>query len=162
MPTCRQCNDTGVQETGNNDFPCDCPAGKTALFHQAGVIGPITGTEVRRHFLNGSPEPLHVGRDPLRAEDLPGRKAWREATSVITPAQARERSNVSDASRAFERRVNAAIEKACDTQQWPVRVALSEYSSVAEHVAEKYRKAGWTTEIVRDARDGDFLTLGRP
>lgn len=76
-PKCPTCNDTGVHETGNNDLPCDCPAGETALFNRAGVIGPVTGAEIKRHFLNGSPEPLHIGRDPMRAEDLPGRQEKR-------------------------------------------------------------------------------------
>ena len=73
MPQCNICNDTGVEETGNNDLPCYCPAGKTALFNCAGVIGPITGEEMARHFFNGSPEPLDHWDYPIRAEDLPGR-----------------------------------------------------------------------------------------
>ena len=56
-PLCDRCNDTGVWETGNNDLPCDCPAGKRAIFNVAGVSRPVTGEEVQRHFLNGSPEP---------------------------------------------------------------------------------------------------------
>ncbi|NIT79557.1 MAG: hypothetical protein GWO44_22355 [Thermoplasmata archaeon] len=28
LPTCDKCGGTGVWETGNNDLPCDCPAGK--------------------------------------------------------------------------------------------------------------------------------------
>jgi len=73
-PKCSACNDTGVNETGNNDLPCDCPAGDAALFNQAGVRGPVTGAEIKRHFLNGSPDPLRIGRETLRAEDLPGRR----------------------------------------------------------------------------------------
>jgi hypothetical protein len=75
MPKCTICNDTGVFETGNNDLPCDCPAGATALFNQAGVDGPITGEQVRRHFLNGSPEPIRIDcRTPIQASDLPKRQ----------------------------------------------------------------------------------------
>lgn len=74
MPKCAKCNDTGVNETGNNDLPCDCPAGATALFNQAGVKGPVTGEEVRRHFLNGSPEFIRTGRHPILASSLPGRQ----------------------------------------------------------------------------------------
>ncbi len=33
---CPECNDTGVVETGNNDLPCDCPAGDDAVFNVAG------------------------------------------------------------------------------------------------------------------------------
>ena len=71
---CRECNDTGVIETGNNDLPCDCPAGSTALFSQAGVDGPVTGKEVRRHFLNTSPDPIRAGRQLIPASSLPGRE----------------------------------------------------------------------------------------
>ncbi|MDO8583741.1 MAG: hypothetical protein Q7R83_01020 [bacterium] len=74
MPNCTRCNDTGVIETGNNDLPCDCPAGDTAFFNEAGVKGPVTGAEIKRHFYNGCPEPIRTGRDPILASDLPGRK----------------------------------------------------------------------------------------
>lgn len=57
-PACISCNDTGVIDTGNNELPCDqCPKGDTAKFNVAGVKGPITGAEVKRHYLNNSPEP---------------------------------------------------------------------------------------------------------
>ena len=71
---CKKCNDTGVLETGNNDLPCNCPAGDSALFNMCGVEGPVTGKEMRRHFLNGCPEPIHIGKKNIRAEDLPGRQ----------------------------------------------------------------------------------------
>ena len=74
MPKCKECDDTGVIETGNNDLPCDCPAGATALFNQAGVDGPVTGEEMRRHFFNNSPEPIRTGRDSILASSLPGRQ----------------------------------------------------------------------------------------
>lgn len=61
MAECKKCNDTGSIETGNNDLPCDCPAGKTALFNVAGAPRPVTGAELQRHYLNGSPEPLEPG-----------------------------------------------------------------------------------------------------
>ncbi len=51
------CGGTGVIETGNNDLPCDCPAGDRARFNVAGVRGTISGAEVKRHHLNDSPEP---------------------------------------------------------------------------------------------------------
>jgi len=57
MADCKRCGDSGVIETGNNDLPCDCPAGKKAKFNVAGVKGTVSGEEVKRHFLNGSPEP---------------------------------------------------------------------------------------------------------
>ncbi len=74
MYKCQKCRDTGVIEMGNNDLPCDCIAGSKALFNQAGVEGPVTGTEIRRHFLNGSPEPIRTSRNMIPASDLPGRK----------------------------------------------------------------------------------------
>lgn len=74
-PKCSKCDDTGVWETGNNDLPCDCPAGRTALFNVAGVDGQVTGDEIERHFLNGALEPIQRhGRDPIKADELPGRR----------------------------------------------------------------------------------------
>jgi hypothetical protein len=66
MAKCQKCGDTGVIETGNNDLPCGCPAGDTALFNEAGVRGPVTGLEIRKHFLNDSPEPIAI---PSRGVD---------------------------------------------------------------------------------------------
>jgi len=57
MANCSRCKDTGVIDTGNNDLPCHCGAGDTAQFNVAGVRGPISGAEVKKHHLNGSPEP---------------------------------------------------------------------------------------------------------
>lgn len=45
--TCARCGDTGVWETGNNDLPCNCPAGATAVFNVAGFDEPATGAEIR-------------------------------------------------------------------------------------------------------------------
>lgn len=47
MATCDTCSDTGIIETGNNDIPCDCPAGDTAQFNVAGE-GTLTGAEIKR------------------------------------------------------------------------------------------------------------------
>jgi len=55
---CEKCRDTGVWDTGNNDLPCECPAGKTALFNVAGVKGTVTGAEMERHLFNTSPQPM--------------------------------------------------------------------------------------------------------
>jgi hypothetical protein len=55
---CDKCHGSGVWETGNNDIPCSCPAGKKALFNVAGIEGIVTGEEMERHLLNDSPEPL--------------------------------------------------------------------------------------------------------
>jgi hypothetical protein len=71
---CKKCNDSGVIETGNNDIPCSCPMGDKALFNHAGVSGEVTGAEIKRHFQNGSPEPIETGRDPISALSLPGRR----------------------------------------------------------------------------------------
>jgi CheY-like chemotaxis protein len=69
---CPECNGTGTIDTGNNDLPCDCPAGDTALFNDAFVEGgPITGAEMKRHFLNDSPEPIE---GTVRVENIPGRQ----------------------------------------------------------------------------------------
>lgn len=77
-PTCSKCGDTGSIDTGNNDLPCDCPAGETAKFNQAGVRGPVTGREVKQHFLNDSPKPILLGREGMEATALPGRKLLTE------------------------------------------------------------------------------------
>ncbi len=74
MPKCVKCNDTGSIDTGNNDLPCDCPAGDTALFNTTGVEGPVTGAELKRHFFNGSPESIETGREKIPASSLPGRQ----------------------------------------------------------------------------------------
>ena len=71
---CKDCNDTGVIDTGNNDLPCRCEKGKTALFNIAGVVGTVTGSEMQRHFLNQSPEPIRPGKTRILASELPGRK----------------------------------------------------------------------------------------
>ena len=65
------CGGTGVVETGSNDLPCECPAGDVALFNQCGIIGPITGKQMRRHFLNNSPEPIKIGEEDILASSLP-------------------------------------------------------------------------------------------
>jgi hypothetical protein len=66
---CASCNDTGVIETGNNDLPCDCPAGGAARFNVAGV-GNVSGEAVRRHYLNSSPEPRPPAATRKRARKL--------------------------------------------------------------------------------------------
>jgi hypothetical protein len=68
---CNQCNDTGVIETGNNDLPCDCPMGDKASFNSGWVRGgSITGAEVKKHFLNNSPEKIEK---VIHRSQLPGR-----------------------------------------------------------------------------------------
>ena len=73
MAKCTRCNNTGVIDTGNNDFPCSCPAGRTAQFNVAGVNGLVTGEEVERHFFNGSPEPIEPTAEGIDAASLPRR-----------------------------------------------------------------------------------------
>jgi len=48
---CPKCHDTGVIETGNNDLPCECPAGDMAEFSVAGrskVKGSVLKAEWER------------------------------------------------------------------------------------------------------------------
>lgn len=45
---CKLCNDTGVYETGNNDLPCSCPRGDTAVFNTA-AHGLVTGAFLKAH-----------------------------------------------------------------------------------------------------------------
>lgn len=46
MASCEKCNGTGVIETGNNDEPCDCPAGDGAIFNVAGR-GEVFGATLK-------------------------------------------------------------------------------------------------------------------
>lgn len=73
LKKCNRCKN-GVVDTGNNDLPCDCLKGSSALFNIAGFEGLVSGAESRRHFFNGSPEPLsgRCGKEIL-ASSLPGR-----------------------------------------------------------------------------------------
>lgn len=75
MPRCEKCGDTGIIETGNNDLPCDCSFGDTALFNIAWVEGPVTGAEMRRHFMNHSPERIGLSGKTILASSLPGRES---------------------------------------------------------------------------------------
>ncbi len=72
MAACGKCVN-GVIDTGNNEIPCDCAAGNTALFRIASVDGVVTGAESRRHFHNGSPEPIATSGGRVSASTLPGR-----------------------------------------------------------------------------------------
>jgi hypothetical protein len=69
MVSCYNCNDTGVIETGNNDLPCNCPAGDKAMFNIAGESQPVIGKDVKLFFLNNSSFPI----DPLNLEDNLGK-----------------------------------------------------------------------------------------
>lgn len=73
LPNCIECYDTGVIETGNNDLPCDCRLGAIALFNTVGVDGPVTGSEMRDHFLNNSPNPIETTGGRIDAWSLPSR-----------------------------------------------------------------------------------------
>ncbi len=44
---CPDCGGSGVIETGNNDLPCDCPAGDAAVFNVSGM-GRVRGSELKR------------------------------------------------------------------------------------------------------------------
>jgi hypothetical protein len=73
---CELCRDTGVCDTGNNELPRpNCPElADRALFNDAHVVGgPITGREMKRHFLNSSPEPLWH-KAPVHVSEIPGRE----------------------------------------------------------------------------------------
>lgn len=83
MSKCCECGDTGIIDNGNNALPCDCRAGDKALFRLAGVEGAVTGAEIKRHFLNNSPEPIERGPGNMKAEDLPGRKKKVPALKLV-------------------------------------------------------------------------------
>ena len=85
MASCDKCKDTGVIETGNNDFPCNCSTGDATLFNVTNVVGPVTGVEIKKHFLNNSPEPLVLGPEPVLASNLPDReeKLLQESNNLL-------------------------------------------------------------------------------
>ena len=49
---CEKCNGTGVYETGNNDLPCSCTMGATAVFNVLTEDGlkSMTGAEFNAHL----------------------------------------------------------------------------------------------------------------
>lgn len=55
---CKTCNGTGVEDTGNNDFPCHCPLGKTTVFNVSTSSGlkQMTGAELDAYNAAGQPE----------------------------------------------------------------------------------------------------------
>ena len=69
---CNRCKG-GLIRIGNNEFMCDCSKGSTVLFNDATVDGLVSGAELRRHFFNGSPEPLNRCDKQIKASSLPGR-----------------------------------------------------------------------------------------
>jgi hypothetical protein len=75
MSKCEKCNGTGTIDTGNNELPCDCEAGNTAMFSIAGVDGSVTGKEVKLFFLNDSPFEMKLRKDRIPASSLPTRIA---------------------------------------------------------------------------------------
>lgn len=48
MAVCQTCRDTGIEDTGNGDFPCHCGRGDRKLFNTS--RGQEVGAEVRRHM----------------------------------------------------------------------------------------------------------------
>jgi len=46
---CRDCEDTGIIITGNNDLPCACPAGDRAVFNDC-KYGRVTGKELKQRL----------------------------------------------------------------------------------------------------------------
>lgn len=67
--SCPTCNGTGVIETGNNDLPCDCPAGNTAKFNISveGRLRQLSGSQVRAVY---GPGPLPTTTKLVRKEPL--------------------------------------------------------------------------------------------
>lgn len=48
MPSCSICNDTGVEDTGNGDFPCSCGRGDRLLFNT--TRGQEFGDDLRHRY----------------------------------------------------------------------------------------------------------------
>lgn len=47
---CPKCGGTGVIETGNNDYPCQCASGDTALFNVSGMNSPVSGKRYKQEL----------------------------------------------------------------------------------------------------------------
>jgi hypothetical protein len=60
---CTRCGGAGVIETGNNDLPCDCPAGDTALFNTCWHDRPVTKKEMEEF-------PYGFDKTPEEVEEL--------------------------------------------------------------------------------------------
>lgn len=69
---CTRCNDTGVIETGNNDLPCDCEAGQTAVFNVATCGGVV---QMNGSSFASSSEVQK--REPRRVEWIEGKGSYR-------------------------------------------------------------------------------------
>jgi len=74
---CSICNDTGVEDTGNNELPCVCPAGDTALFSVAGIKGPVPGGALKREY------EMRSQRDAALAKVKALRAALLEACEMV-------------------------------------------------------------------------------
>ncbi len=87
-PKCRKCRDKGKIVRARSTFPCECPSVLTAEFPFAGIAGPITGAEIKRHFAPNCPQPVFLGlrRIPVdyfrrRIEEIYGSPATVPASS---------------------------------------------------------------------------------
>lgn len=54
---CGNCNGTGVLDSGNGDFPCDCVAGDQVLFNVTGELGPVVGRDLKNRTSPVVPAP---------------------------------------------------------------------------------------------------------
>lgn len=57
MAPCKECNGTGMDDSGNNDMPCDCQAGDTAIFNVAGR-GQVSGATLKKEWEDLRKAPL--------------------------------------------------------------------------------------------------------
>ena len=65
---CTKCDDTGVIETGNNDLPCDCSKGDTAIFNVG--YETLTGAEIKsRNALRTTEALSATGLDQVSSLD---------------------------------------------------------------------------------------------
>lgn len=57
MILCENCRDTGVDDAGGGDMPCECPAGDRAVFNVAGR-GQVSGATLKKEWENLRKSPL--------------------------------------------------------------------------------------------------------
>jgi len=93
-PLCPRCNGTGSIETGNNDLPCDCPAGARAWFNVAtkGGSRPKQGAEILADLTErvGLPREMAPSNTVREEDDMGVRFVDRSQAMIDRNKRARE------------------------------------------------------------------------
>jgi hypothetical protein len=87
------CSGFGRKKVEDDELPCACPAGDTALFTDWNVEGDVTGAEMKRHFMADSPDPIRYTGKKINAWALPYRRhilALRVQLATVLPRKRRD------------------------------------------------------------------------